>query len=1100
MESLPEKIGGCRIVAKLGQGGMGAVFRARHETLGREVAVKLLPPACTQNPEYVQRFLREARAAAQLQHPNVVQVYDAGEQGGQFYITMELVDGTSLAHRLLAEGLLPEHEALGYLVQAARGLAAAHARGLIHRDIKPENLLINRENMLKIADFGLVTAGSEASALTQEGAMLGTPLYMSPEQGEGQAADARSDLYSLGVTFFRAMTGSTPYNAPTPIGIIYKHKYEPTPDPKSLKPGLSPATSQLLMKLLAKKPEERFQSADEVARTAEALLAQVQTGQAPMHLPVVAPAAVPPSGAMAAVPASAYAPTITPARGQPGVATPMPQVGVATPPSVYAQHPIAPPPPGQVYTPVGQPAYAPAGQPGQMYTPVNQPAQMATPVPGYVPTPGMPLQGAYTPAPAPVRKTSGALVAAAVLLLVALLAGGGFLGYRFYRQEQVAEAKRKAEGLRSSRQYDQAIQLLEAAYVEHPDAAELKVLRDGIEAQSVNERLARLKDRAQQELGDKSYGAAARTYAEAEKLLANHANLPGVEADPSLAERRRKAEDLEQFTRFMEEGRVAEKARQFDAAERAYREAARFEARGGEEAARAATRAQFHGLVAQSEAMETSRNFPEALALLDQAAGLQVGDVAARQERVKKALEYLRLTAEAARMREAGDLRGAAALFDKAIPFAATTEEAETLRVQSRTLTTEAEFASQSMAGEAAMKEKRWKDAQAAWMAALKAKPGNEQATAQLKRARSNELADEATVALKQNDYPGAIAKLQAAQNEDPTNEAVNATLSAVERRAAAIRELAETARKAEAAGDWNAAQSTWSALLTQDPANKTLYEQRANNARYEKSMADCRASLAGGNLQEALRHARAAQPYDPSGGARAQAQIQEIEGRIQALAQAQQKAQMTQNAIAQASTMAAQGQFTEAAGVLSGALQNDPTNAQLVQLRTGIEAVAAVQRGYAKLEGIRQDAEAAIQNAYNADNDKKILAMLNDVQGWKEKLAQGRGAPQAAWQAQQFEAIAASAQAMKAQAREMGALFASLSSVFDGKSASAAKPKANIGGSFGGLGSIGGSGIGFGGIGASADVGDNQKKAGIFAGTARELARCAEHARGLAE
>jgi tRNA A-37 threonylcarbamoyl transferase component Bud32 len=1100
MESLPEKIGGCRIVAKLGQGGMGAVFRARHETLGREVAVKLLPPAFTQNPEYVQRFLREARAAAQLQHPNVVQIYDAGEQSGQFYITMELVDGTSLAHRLLAEGLLPEHEALGYLVQAARGLAAAHARGLTHRDIKPENLLINHQNVLKIADFGLVTAGSEASALTQDGAMLGTPLYMSPEQGEGQMADARSDLYSLGVTFFRTMTGSTPYNAPTPIGIIYKHKYEPTPDPKLLKPGLSSATSQLLVRLLAKKPEERFQTADEVARTAEALLAQVQTGQVPMQLPAVAPGVIPATGAAPAIPASAYAPTSAPARGQPGVATWMPQVGVATPPVVYAQHPITPPPPGQVYTPVGPPAYSPVGQPAQMYTPVNPPAQMATPVPGYVPTPGMPLQGAYTPAPAPARKTSGALVAAILLVVVALLAGGGFLGYRFYRQEQVAEAKRKAEGLRSGRQYDQAIQLLEAAYVEHPDAGELKLLRDGIEAQSVNERLSRLKDRAQQELGDKSFGAAARTFAEAEKMLANHAHLSGVEADPSLAERRRKAEDLEQFNRFLDEGRAAEKARQFDAAEKAYLEAVRFEVKGGEEASRAATRTRFLGLVAQSEAMEASRNFPVALSLLDQAADLEVGDVTARQERVKKALAYLRLTDEATKAREAGDPRGAAALLDRAVPFAATAEEAEALRAQSRTLTTEAEFASMVMAGESAMKEKRWKEAQIAWTSALGAKPGNENATAQLKRSRSCELADEATVALKQSDYSGAMAKLRAAQNEDPTNDAVKATLSAVERRTAAIQELAETARNAEASGDWNTAQSTWSALLAHDPLNKTIYEQRVNNARYERAMADCKASLASANLQEALRHAKAAQPYDPSGGARALAQIREIEGRIQSLAQAQQKAQITQNAMTQASAMAAQGQFTEACNVLAGALQYDPGNLQLNQMRTGLEAAAAIRSGYGKLEGFRLDAEATLQNAYNADRDRKILAMINEVQGWQGRLAQGKAAPQAAWQAQRYEEMAACAQAMKAQAREMGALFANRASDFSGMAASAAKPKANVGGTIGGLGGIGRRGIGMGSIGASADVGDNQKKAGVFNGTANELARCAAGCRAIAE
>jgi hypothetical protein len=158
------------------------------------------------------------------------------------------------------------------------------------------------------------------------------------------------------------------------------------------------------------------------------------------------------------------------------------------------------------------------------------------------------------------------------------------------------------------------------------------------------------------------------------------------------------------------------------------------------------------------------------------------------------------------------------------------------------------------------------------------------------------------------------------------------------------------------------------------------------------------------------------------------------------------------------------------------------------------------VQRGYGKLEGFRQDAEAALQNAYQADNDKKIAAIISEVQAWRVKLEQGRAAPQAAWQAQRFEEMAAASQTMKAQAREMGAFFANKASDFDGKAASAAKPKANIGGMVGGLGGIGRSGVGFGSVGANADVGDNQKKAGIFSGTSVELRRCAEGCRIVAE
>lgn len=1087
MESLPEKIGGCRIVAKLGQGGMGAVYRAIHETLGREVAIKLLPLACTQNAEYVQRFLREARAAAQLQHCNVVQVYDAGEQGGQYYISMELVDGTSMAHRLLSEGTLSEQEALGYLVQAARGLAAAHARGLIHRDIKPENLLINRENTLKIADFGLVTASaSDSAGLTQAGAMLGTPLYMSPEQGDGLPADSRSDLYSLGVTFFRALTGTMPYSAPSPIGIIYKHKYEPTPDPKTLKPGLAPASAQLLLKLMAKNPEERFQSADEVARTAEALLAQMQTGQVPAELPVVAPGPKPVSGAMAAID-GAYAPTITPARGQPGVATvlPQPAIAVATPPPIYAQqppqpHPITPPPPGQVYTPVPQAQYTPAG------------------MPVYAPTPGMQAQG-MTPAPAAPKSKAPLILGVAAMLLV-LAAGGGFLGYRYYRAQQVVDAKQKAELLRTAHDYEKAIAGLEVAFAEHPEAPELKTLRDSIEAQWVNERVGKLKGQAQQYREDRNYAAEAKAYQDAQELLAAKDQLPGVDADPTLAERQKKAENLNHFTRFMDEGRAAEKEGRFDVAEKAYREAVKFEAKGEDTATQAAAKAQFKGYVQQADAMEASRNYPEALKLLDQAAALKVEDVSRKQESLRNAMEHLRLVGEATKAQEAGDLRQAAALLDKAARYAASPEDAEALRDQSKKLTLAAEFNDQVAAGEKAMNERRWKDAQTAWAAALKLKPDHEQTTALLKRARSNELADEALELQKNNDTAGALAKLKAAQQADPGNEAVGAAIREIEARLASIKDLADNARRAESASDWKTAEAMWAALVEQDPKNTATYEARVNNARFEQLMANCKASLAEGNLQEALRHARAAQAIDPSGGQRAQGQIRDIEQRMQEIAQAKQRAAAVDSAMAQANAMAAQGQFEEAAAAMAAAVQADPSNGQLLQMKQGLEAVAAVQRGYKRLEGYRQDAESAVQNAYANDKDKKILAMVEEVQSWQPRLAQGRTSAQAAWQGQRFEELAAQSEAMKSQAREMGQLFSNLAAVFHGKAASAAKPKANIGGMVGGISGIGNRSAGFGSVGANADVGDNQKKAGIFDGTANTLERCAGDCRNLAD
>jgi hypothetical protein len=274
-EKLPEAIGSYRIQAKLGQGGMGTVFKAMHETLERPAAVKLLPPEMAQNPEHVTRFLREARTVATLNHPNIVQVYDAGAFGGRYFIAMELVEGTSLGSYLNEKSMLSEEEGIRLLTQAARGLSVAHAKGLVHRDIKPENMLLDKDLNLHIVDFGLVMETASQTQLTATGACLGTPMYMSPEQTDGEKADARSDIYSLGVTFFRALAGTPPFSSPTVMNLLFKHRFESPPDPRAIRPELSENIANLLLTMMAKPREDRPQDGQALVT----LLKEMQQGK-----------------------------------------------------------------------------------------------------------------------------------------------------------------------------------------------------------------------------------------------------------------------------------------------------------------------------------------------------------------------------------------------------------------------------------------------------------------------------------------------------------------------------------------------------------------------------------------------------------------------------------------------------------------------------------------------------------------------------------------------------------------------------------------------------------------------------------------------------
>jgi eukaryotic-like serine/threonine-protein kinase len=249
----------------LGSGGMGEVFLARDRVLGRDVALKVLRKQFAGDEEFAERFKREAMSAASLSHPNIVQVYDRGEtEEGSSYIAMEYVPGGTLKERISGEGPLVAADAAALGAQVAEALGAAHERGMVHRDIKPQNVLLTATGRAKVADFGIARAGSSAT-ISRTGSVMGTAGYMSPEQALGKPATPKSDLYSLGVVLYEALTGELPFTADNPIAVSMKHVNEPLRPPKELDPSIPDGMNALVTKLLAKDPEDRYADADELA-------------------------------------------------------------------------------------------------------------------------------------------------------------------------------------------------------------------------------------------------------------------------------------------------------------------------------------------------------------------------------------------------------------------------------------------------------------------------------------------------------------------------------------------------------------------------------------------------------------------------------------------------------------------------------------------------------------------------------------------------------------------------------------------------------------------------------------------------------------------
>jgi predicted Ser/Thr protein kinase len=275
-------LGNYQIGEELGRGGMAVVYRAYQPSLNRYVAIKVLPPQLAFDRQFVERFLREARSAAGLRHPNIVVVHDVGEQNGLYYIVMEYLEGRTLKEVIEQEGSLPPDRVARILEQVAAALDYAHARGFIHRDVKPANIFVGEGDRVTLTDFGIAKAAAEAEQLTRTGTLVGTPEYMSPEQAEGGIVDPRTDLYALGVVLYQMLTGQVPFKGNTPHSTLYAVVNQPPPPPRQLNPALPPAVEAVVLKAVAKRPDERFQRGAEMASALQAAVAgRAQPAAAP---------------------------------------------------------------------------------------------------------------------------------------------------------------------------------------------------------------------------------------------------------------------------------------------------------------------------------------------------------------------------------------------------------------------------------------------------------------------------------------------------------------------------------------------------------------------------------------------------------------------------------------------------------------------------------------------------------------------------------------------------------------------------------------------------------------------------------------------------
>lgn len=309
-------LGSYQLVEQIGQGGMATVFKAYQPSMDRYVAVKILPSHFTQDATFVARFTQEARVLARLEHPHILPVYDYGEQEGITYLVMRYIEAGTLHDLLMQHGTLTLHEIARLMGQVGRALGYAHEQGVIHRDIKPSNVLIDPQGNAFLTDFGIAKIVAGTANYTGTGAVIGTPAYMAPEQGLGKPLDARCDIYALGVMLYEMVTGQVPFDAETPLAVMMKHVYDPLPLPRFVRPDIPEVIERIILKALAKLPEDRFETTEQMVETLERAVDGLPTE---VNLPPI------PGGATAVIP------TPGPSSSERAPTAPAPILGDPTP-------------------------------------------------------------------------------------------------------------------------------------------------------------------------------------------------------------------------------------------------------------------------------------------------------------------------------------------------------------------------------------------------------------------------------------------------------------------------------------------------------------------------------------------------------------------------------------------------------------------------------------------------------------------------------------------------------------------------------------------------------------------------------------------------